>query len=51
MSDNILELKHITKLYPGVVALNDVSLEVRRGEILALVGEKRSWKVYSDKNM
>ena len=24
MSDNILELKHITKLYPGVVALNDV---------------------------
>ena len=26
MSDNILELKHITKLYPGVVALNDVSL-------------------------
>lgn len=44
MSDNILELKHITKLYPGVVALNDVSLEVRRGEILALVGENRAGK-------
>ena len=44
MSDNILELNHITKLYPGVVALNDVSLEVRRGEILALVGENGAGK-------
>ena len=44
MSDNILELKHITKLYTGVVALNDVSLEVRRGEILALVGENGAGK-------
>lgn len=44
MSDNILELKHITKLYPGVVALNDVSLDVRRGEILALVGENGAGK-------
>lgn len=44
MSDNILELKHITKLYPGVVALNDVFLEVRRGEILALVGENGAGK-------
>ena len=32
MSDNILELKHITKLYPGVVALNDVSLENGAGK-------------------
>ena len=39
-----MELKHITKLYPGVVALNDVSLEVRRGEILALVGENGAGK-------
>lgn len=42
--DNILELKHITKLYPGVVALDDVSLTVRRGEILALIGENGAGK-------
>ena len=29
--DNVLEFRHITKYYPGVTALNDVSLEVRRG--------------------
>ena len=33
--DNILELKHISKFYPGVTALDDVSLSVRRGEIHA----------------
>ena len=35
--DNILELKNISKFYPGVVALNNVSLTVRRGEVHALV--------------
>ncbi|HIR27879.1 MAG TPA: sugar ABC transporter ATP-binding protein [Candidatus Choladousia intestinigallinarum] len=42
--DNILELKHISKYYPGVTALNDVSLSVRRGEIHALVGENGAGK-------
>ncbi len=42
--DNILELKHISKLYPGVVALDDVSLSIRRGEIHALVGENGAGK-------
>lgn len=28
--DNVLEFRHITKYYPGVTALNDVSLEVRQ---------------------
>lgn len=42
--DNILELKHISKYYPGVTALNDVSLRVRRGEIHALVGENGAGK-------
>ena len=41
---NILELRHITKVYPGVVALNDVSLSVREGEVHALVGENGAGK-------
>ncbi len=42
--DNILELKNISKHYPGVVALDDVSLSVRRGEIHALIGENGAGK-------
>ena len=42
--DNILELKNISKFYPGVVALNNVSLTVRRGEVHALVGENGAGK-------
>ncbi|MDO4276218.1 MAG: sugar ABC transporter ATP-binding protein [Eubacteriales bacterium] len=42
--DNILELKHISKYYPGVTALNDVSLSIRRGEIHSLVGENGAGK-------
>ena len=42
--DNILELKHISKYYPGVTALDDVSLRVRRGEIHALIGENGAGK-------
>ncbi|WP_070001225.1 sugar ABC transporter ATP-binding protein [Cellulosilyticum sp. I15G10I2] len=45
MNDNyILELQHIRKEYPGVVALKDVSLEVKEGEILALIGENGAGK-------
>ena len=44
MSDHILEMRHITKEFPGVKALDDVSLEVRRGEIHALVGENGAGK-------
>ncbi len=42
--DNILELKSISKYYPGVTALNNVSLSIRRGEIHALVGENGAGK-------
>lgn len=37
--DNVLEFRHITKYYPGVTALNDVSLEVRRGETMLWWGK------------
>ena len=40
----ILKLDHITKIYPGVVALNDVSVEFREGEVHALVGENGAGK-------
>lgn len=39
-----MELQHIRKEYPGVVALKDVSLEVKKGEILALIGENGAGK-------
>lgn len=40
----VLELKNISKVYPGVQALKDVSLEVQKGEILALIGENGAGK-------
>lgn len=43
-SDNVLEMQSITKRFPGVVALDRVSLTVRRGEIHALVGENGAGK-------
>ncbi|SCX83669.1 putative multiple sugar transport system ATP-binding protein [Lachnospiraceae bacterium XPB1003] len=44
MSDYILEMENITKEYPGVKALNNVNLQVERGEIHALVGENGAGK-------
>ncbi|KUG53474.1 ABC transporter ATP-binding protein [Serinicoccus chungangensis] len=44
MSDTILEMRGITKTFPGVKALEDVTLEVRRGEIHAICGENGAGK-------
>ncbi len=44
MQDNLLELRHISKQYPGVLALNDVTLEIKKGETHAIVGENGAGK-------
>ena len=44
LADNILVMKNITKEFPGVKALDNVNLEVERGEIHALVGENGAGK-------
>lgn len=44
MSDIILEMKSITKEFPGVKALDNVNLVVERGEIHALIGENGAGK-------
>jgi ribose transport system ATP-binding protein len=40
----LLEMRGITKRFPGVVALQDASLHLRRGEVLALTGENGAGK-------
>jgi putative multiple sugar transport system ATP-binding protein len=44
MSDTILRMRGITKTFPGVKALQDVNLEVRRGEIHSICGENGAGK-------
>ena len=44
MADVILEMKNITKEFPGVKALDNVNLVVERGEIHALIGENGAGK-------
>ena len=44
MAESILVVDNVTKTYPGVKALDQVSLEFRKGEIHALVGENGAGK-------
>ena len=44
VTTNILEMRSITKTFPGVKALSDVTLEVARGEIHAICGENGAGK-------
>ncbi len=44
MANLILEMKNITKTFPGVKALDNVNLQVEEGEIHALVGENGAGK-------
>lgn len=44
MSESILNLEHVTMQFGGVVAVNDLSLEVNKGEIVALIGPNGAGK-------
>ena len=43
-TNNIIEFRHITKTFPGIIACNDISLDIRKGEIHALLGENGAGK-------
>jgi ABC-type sugar transport system ATPase subunit len=42
--DNIVEMKGVTKTFAGIHALKDVDLELRRGEIMGIVGDNGAGK-------
>lgn len=44
MSEYVLELKGITKIFPGIKALDNVHFQLRKGEIHALMGENGAGK-------
>ncbi len=40
----VIEMKNITKMFPGIIANDDINLQVRKGEIHALLGENGAGK-------
>ena len=44
MSDNVLKVEHVTMQFGGVVAVDDLNLEVNRGEIVSLIGPNGAGK-------
>ena len=44
MSENVLRVDHVTMQFGGVVAVDDMNLEVNRGEIVSLIGPNGAGK-------
>lgn len=42
MDDYVIEMLHITKEFPGIIANDDITLQLKKGEIHALLGENGS---------
>jgi len=40
----VLRMDNITKIFPGVKALDDVSIDLRKGEVLGILGENGAGK-------
>jgi simple sugar transport system ATP-binding protein len=44
MEDYFVQLQHITKVFPGIIANDDISIDIKKGEIYALLGENGAGK-------
>ena len=40
----VIEMKNITKKFPGIIANDDITLQLKKGEIHALLGENGAGK-------
>ena len=50
MKNVVLSAVNLHKSYAGKLALKDVSIELREGEFVALLGPKRCWQVNTHAN-
>jgi ribose transport system ATP-binding protein len=44
LNEAAVELKHITKIFPGVIALDDMSIKLNKGQVHGLIGENGAGK-------
>ena len=44
MAEYVVELKHVTKRFPGVIAMRDMHIQIKPGEIHGLIGENGAGK-------
>ena len=44
MEENIISIRHLCKEYPGVTPLKDVSVEIKKGEVISVIGPSGTGK-------